>query len=86
VPLILGLIGLIAFMFYESKVPRQPTVSWCTIYPLFPSLKFIAGKVSIALMSTRTGLSGYIQTFTVSIVLLGIICTASKFRNRCVLT
>lgn len=75
-PLILGLVGLIAFMLYESKVPKRPIVSCCTRYPLY-MFKLIARKVSIALLSTRTGLSGYIQTFTVTIILLSLICTAS---------
>ncbi|THH19084.1 hypothetical protein EW146_g2001 [Bondarzewia mesenterica] len=54
VPLILGLVGLAAFIAYEALIPKHPIVPF-------------------VLMSTFTSLSGYLQTFIMSIVLLGAI-------------
>lgn len=51
-PLIIGLIGMISFVFYEAKVAKEPLVSplkptlqaKCLSYRRFPSLFFRIGR------------------------------------------
>ncbi|KIJ59634.1 hypothetical protein HYDPIDRAFT_100308 [Hydnomerulius pinastri MD-312] len=56
-PLIIGLVGLVAFFIYEATVPKNPLVP-------------------ITLMTNRTGVSGYLQTFVASVIAL---CVAYFF-------
>ncbi|KAF8587989.1 iron permease [Ramaria rubella] len=54
VPLILGIVGLVFFMYYEIKVAEHPIVPF-------------------SILSSATGISGYLQTFIMPIVLLAVL-------------
>ncbi|KAI0308846.1 iron permease [Amylostereum chailletii] len=64
VPLILGLLGLAAFIIYEALVPKYPVVPF-------------------SLMSTITGVSGYLQTFILPVVMLGMIYYVPVYFQAC---
>ncbi|KAH9834528.1 iron permease [Rhodofomes roseus] len=63
-PLIIGIVGMVAFITYECIFPE---------YPLVPS----------ALLSTITGISGYMQTFLLPIVMIGIIYYIPVYLQAC---
>ncbi|CCM04080.1 uncharacterized protein FIBRA_06239 [Fibroporia radiculosa] len=64
VPLVLGLVGLAAFLVYEAIVPKTPLVPF-------------------VLMSTATGISGYVQTFIMPIVMMGLIYYFPVYFQAC---
>ncbi|EKM56789.1 uncharacterized protein PHACADRAFT_254111 [Phanerochaete carnosa HHB-10118-sp] len=64
VPLILGLVGIVAFFVYEAKVAKEPIVPF-------------------ALISNRTSLSGYIQTFIGPVVVISAIYFLPVYYQSC---
>ena len=71
-PLIIGLLGLAGFLAYETIFPKYPVVRTVHLFTDPNSLQNF--QVPFALMSTRTGLSGFLQTFIMPIVLLALVC------------
>lgn len=74
VPLILGLLGLIGFIIYEAYVPKHPIVRSTAFNMRLVRFHDVSVQVPFILMSTITGISGYLQTFIMPVVMLGIIC------------
>ncbi|EPQ58605.1 Mfs1.1 [Gloeophyllum trabeum ATCC 11539] len=64
VPLILGMLGLVAFITYEAKVPQHPIVPF-------------------ALMGTRTGISGYAQTFLMPVMMMYLVYYLPTYYQAC---
>lgn len=71
--LIIGLVGMVIFVFYESKVAMNPLVR-CLLLSSWCLLIVIVLQVPFALLSNRTSLSGYIQTFICPIIAVASIC------------
>ncbi|KAL0952492.1 hypothetical protein HGRIS_006755 [Hohenbuehelia grisea] len=64
VPLILGILGLVAFFLYEGLLAPNPMVPF-------------------SFLSTRTGFSGYLQTFLMPIVMLGVLYYFPVYFQAC---
>ncbi|KZT20290.1 iron permease [Neolentinus lepideus HHB14362 ss-1] len=64
VPLILGLLGLVAFVIYEAKIPDHPIVPF-------------------NLMASRTGISGYAQTFLMPVMMLDLVYYLPTYYQSC---
>jgi hypothetical protein len=78
-PLVLGVVGLVAFFAYEAFVADYPVVR-TTSQTLAAELT--QRQIPRQLLSTRTGLSGYTQCFLMNMVLIMIICKSSSLWVR----
>ncbi|KAL4257764.1 MFS transporter superfamily protein [Pleurotus pulmonarius] len=67
VPLLVGLIGLAAFLVYEAYFPKNP----------------VRIEVPFVVMSTSTGLSGFVQTFIMPIALLALVYFMPVYFQAC---
>jgi len=74
-PLVIGLVGLAVFVFYEIYVCKPPVVSHFS--GTRRSLLNIPFKVPIVLRMDWTGASGYLQNFMMAVVLATLSCTSA---------
>ncbi|KAF7971297.1 hypothetical protein HWV62_21454 [Athelia sp. TMB] len=63
-PLVLGALGLVAFVYYEAKHAKNPIVP-------------------ISMLANRTTLSGYLQTFIMSVIMLGMTYYLPVYYQAC---
>jgi hypothetical protein len=75
---VLGLAGLVLFFFYELKIAANPMVSQDGSSERSSTNHYM--QMPGVLVSNRTSLSGYIQTFIASIVSVGLVCVFSPNR------
>ncbi|KAF9018941.1 MFS general substrate transporter [Hymenopellis radicata] len=64
VPLVLGCLGLVAFVIFEAKGAKYPLIPWSVI-------------------SNRTSVSGFLQTFLVGVVALGVVYFTPVYFQAC---
>ncbi|KAJ7267576.1 iron permease [Mycena haematopus] len=69
VPLILGMVGLVGFFVYEGRYAKYPMAGHLLRLSTCFSI-FLHEQVPFAVLSTRTGLSGYAQTFFTSMIVV----------------
>jgi hypothetical protein len=75
VSLILCLLGLAGFVAYDAKIATHPIVSIHS--QQMSSWSHFVTQVPFSLLSTATGISGYLQTFFMPIALTAAICQFS---------
>jgi hypothetical protein len=85
-PLLAGLTGLCIFLAYEAKFARNPVVNAASY--LVEKTYTHNVQVPFDLMASRTGCSGYLQTFIIPIMMMILICTSilsdSAYVLRCI--
>lgn len=80
VPLVLGILGIGGFLLYEVKVSSHPLVG-VHLEIIIALAKRIFFQVPLKVMNSRTGISGYIQTFLYAFYLSGTICELFDLRD-----
>ncbi|KAF5373118.1 hypothetical protein D9758_001773 [Tetrapyrgos nigripes] len=83
VPLIVGVVGLLMFMAYEAKVARYPLVSEILILFTLPTDEKNHLQVPWSVLSNRTSLSGYLQTFIAGVFAICVVYYMPVYFQAC---